>query len=53
MDNSQLTCLDEETVNLSKKSRSDIIEIDLDDFKSLGNKSIFIGSDASKEIKQN
>lgn len=51
LDDSELSVLDFETDELRKKSRVELISIDVDNAKLLSKKQMFIGSECSKEIK--
>ena len=51
LDESELTKLDEETDELRKKSKKELVNLDLDKARTLTDKELFIGQDVEKEIK--
>ena len=52
IDETELTTLDEDTNKVELKSRSELVDLDVKNAKILRENSIFIGKEASKEIKQ-
>ena len=51
MDESELLTLDDETDELVKKSKKELVNIDLEKAQTVSDKELFIGQDVEKEIK--
>ena len=51
LDESELSTLDEETNELSKKTKTELVNLDIDEAKKLSDNELFIGREVEKEIK--